>query len=95
MWKFTGGPSNRKMLMAGRLVSAWRISTRPVVHDGRVHVTAGTFPMMGVYIYALDAATGQVLWVNDNSHDRFLSELSPRPDCFASIAPRGGTGCPR
>jgi outer membrane protein assembly factor BamB len=89
VWKFTGGPSNRKMLMAGRLVSAWRISTRPVVHDGRVYVTAGTFPMMGVYIYALDAATGKVLWVNDNGHDRFSSELGPRPDCYASIAPRG------
>jgi outer membrane protein assembly factor BamB len=89
VWKFTGGPSNRKMLMAGRLVSAWRISTRPVVHDGCVYVTAGTFPMMGVYIYALDAETGKVLWVNDNSHDRFSSDLGPRPDCFASVAPRG------
>jgi len=89
VWTFSGGPSNRKMLMAGRLVSAWRISTRPVVDNGRVYVTAGTFPMMGVYIYALDAGTGKPLWVNDASHDRFCSELGPRPDCFASVAPRG------
>ncbi|MHC4402969.1 MAG: outer membrane protein assembly factor BamB family protein [Planctomycetota bacterium] len=89
VWKFTGGPSNRKLLTGGRLASAWRISTRPVVQNGRVYVTAGTFPMMGVYIYALDAATGRVLWVNDNGHDRFSGELGPRPNCFASIAPRG------
>ena len=98
IWRFDGNPVNavwrRGSDVDGR-AGRNSIIACPVVHDGRVHVTAGTFPMMGVYIYALDAATGQVLWVNDNSHDRFLSELSPRPDCFASIAPRGGTGCPR
>ena len=78
LWKFFAGPGNREMLMGGRLVSAWRISTRPVIAQSRIYVTAGTSPMMGVYVYALDARTGSVVWVNDNSNDHWQDEIGPR-----------------
>ncbi len=96
-WKFRAGPSNRKMLGAGRLISAWPISGGPVVHEGRVYVAAGLWPFMGVFIYSLDAETGKVIWVNDNATSLWKSEVvsEQRPQkpefepSFISVVPMG------
>jgi len=99
VWKFFGGYSNRKLLMAGRLASCWHVSSRPVAHDGKVYFTAGTFPFMGVFVYALDAATGKVEWINDSSNDVWVhagasrlwegSKPGWRENSFVSVTPKG------
>ena len=92
VWKFRGGPSNRKLIGNGRLISAWAVSGGPAVAGGRVYFAAGTWPFMGVYVHALDAGTGRVIWTNDTSGPMWpskdVSGGKPRPS-FISVAPKG------
>ena len=62
LWKKRGGPSGRKVLGHGRLISAWPIMASPLVKGDTVYFTAGYWPMEGVYCYALDTKTGKVKW---------------------------------
>jgi outer membrane protein assembly factor BamB len=64
LWKFRGGPSPRKVIGHDRLMSAWPVNARPVVADGRVFFTAGYWPVDGIYVHALDAASGNLIWSN-------------------------------
>ncbi|MCP4645392.1 MAG: PQQ-binding-like beta-propeller repeat protein [bacterium] len=65
VWRFRAVPSNRKVLGNGRLISLWPVRGGVVVADGRVYFAAGVWPFEGVFVYALDAETGDVVWLND------------------------------
>ena len=60
LWKFRGGPSDRKILGNERLISTWPARGAPVIADGTVYFAASIWPFMGIFIHALDARTGQV-----------------------------------
>ena len=72
LWKRRAAPSPRKVLGGGRLISVWPVRGGPVVADGRVYFAAGVWPFEGIFIYALDAASGEVVWVNDSSGSRYV-----------------------
>lgn len=57
-WKFQAAPGDRKVLGNNRLISTWPARGGVVVEDGRVYFAASIFPMMGTFIYCLDAGTG-------------------------------------
>ncbi|MCJ8331793.1 MAG: PQQ-binding-like beta-propeller repeat protein, partial [Lentisphaeria bacterium] len=67
IWKFRGGPSALKGIGNKRLISSWPARGGPVVRDGNVYFTASIWPMMGTFIYSLDAATGKINWINDGT----------------------------
>ncbi len=88
LWKFRGGPSGRRVLGNGRLISTWPARGAPVVHDGKVYFAAGIWPFMGIFIHALDARTGAVVWTNEGDGSLYI----PQPhhaDAFAGVAPQG------
>ena len=87
-WKFLGGPSERKVLGNGRVVSAWPARGGPVIRDGRVYFAASIWPFMGTYLYALDARTGKVVWVNDGTGAQYMRQPHSAP-AFAGVAPQG------
>ena len=60
LWKYRGGPSDRKILGNERLVSSWPARGAPVLCEGTVYFAASIWPLMGTVIYALDAETGKV-----------------------------------
>jgi len=62
LWTFRGGPSTRRILGHERLISAWPVSARPLAAGGRVYVVSGYWPIDGVFVHALDAATGKPAW---------------------------------
>jgi len=87
-WKFRGGPSARKVLGNGRLISAWPARGGPVIRDGTVYFAASIWPFMGTFIYALDAESGEVEWVNDCTGSQYI--LQPHSALsFAGVAPQG------
>ena len=88
VWKFRGGPSARKVLGNGRVISAWPARGGPVIRDGQVYFAASIWPFMGTFIYALDARTGAVQWVNDSTGAQYLKQPHSAP-AFAGIAPQG------
>ena len=88
VWKFRGGPSERRILGNDRLISTWPARGGPVVADGTVYFAAGVWPFMGIFLHALDAETGAVVWTNDGDGSTYM----PQPhhaDSFAGIAPQG------
>jgi outer membrane protein assembly factor BamB len=88
LWHFRGGPSARHVLGNERLISTWPARGAPVVADGTVYFGAGIWPFMGIFLHALDAHTGRVVWTNDG--DGSLYTKQPHfADAFAGVAPQG------
>ena len=93
VWKFRGGPSDRKILGNGRLISTWPARGAPCVveePDGEavVYFAAGIWPFMGVFLHALDARTGAVRWTNDGDGSLYIKQPH-QVDSFAGVAPQG------
>lgn len=87
-WKFRGGPSERKILGNERMISTWPARGAPVIADGKVYFAAGIWPFMGVFLHALDARTGAVLWTNDGDGSIYIKQPH-NTDSFAGVAPQG------
>ena len=71
VWKVSGAPKDRdsyRHLGNARLVSFWPVRGGPVVADGVVYFGAGIWPTLGVFMHAVDADSGRLIWTNDNSH---------------------------
>ncbi|MBL8817076.1 MAG: PQQ-binding-like beta-propeller repeat protein [Planctomyces sp.] len=88
IWKFRGGPNSRQILGNRRLISAWPMRGGPVVRDGVVYCAAGIWPFMGTYLYALDAQTGEIKWVNDETGAQYIKQPHSAPS-FAGVGPQG------
>ena len=87
-WKFNGGPSDRKVLGNDRLVSMWPARGAPVLYDGTVYFAASIWPFMGIFIHALDAETGRVVWSNTGSGSIYIKQPHNAPS-FAGVVPQG------
>ena len=83
VWKYHAGPSDEKVIGNGRMISLWPIRTGILVDDGVAYLTAGVFPYEGIYLCALRAADGSVIWKNDTVSDH-VYELE-----FGGISPHG------
>jgi len=82
-WKYRAGPSEEKIIGNGRMISLWPIRTDVLADDGVVYFAAGVFPYEGLYICALAASDGSVVWKNDTIGDH-AHELE-----FGGISPHG------
>jgi len=88
VWKFRGGPADRKLLGNDRLISMWPARGGPVLVDGTVYFAAGIWPFMGVFIHALDAETGKVIWTNRSSNFIF-SMVDHNLTDYVGVSPQG------
>ncbi|MCD6566949.1 MAG: PQQ-binding-like beta-propeller repeat protein, partial [Bacteroidales bacterium] len=88
VWKYRPGPKANKIIGSGRMVSLWPVRTSVLVEDGTVYFGAGVFPYDGLYICALDAGNGSVIWKNDNLDDNVFDleygGVSPQSYLIAS-----------
>ncbi|OAI54042.1 hypothetical protein AYO44_03935 [Planctomycetaceae bacterium SCGC AG-212-F19] len=91
LWKFRGGPSDQHILGNGRLISLWPARGAPVIADGTVYFAASIWPFMGIFIHALDAQTGKVIWTNDGDGSLYMKQPH-NADSFAGVAPQGVLG---
>lgn len=83
-WRFQAAPSDRKVLGSGKMISLWPVRTGVLVDGGVAYFGAGIFPAEGVYMYAVDARTGQLVWCNDNGGAAPQSRISPQGYLLAS-----------
>ena len=88
LWKFNGGPSERRGLAHGRLISSWPARGGPVHRDGKIWFTASIWPFMGIFIHCIDAATGTVIWTNSGNGMNYTVQPHGAPS-FATVAPQG------
>jgi outer membrane protein assembly factor BamB len=108
VWKFRGGPTDRRVLGNERLVSTWPARGAPVVvaehgepgdphhlapgvgsGEATVYFAAGIWPFMGVFLHALDARTGEVLWTNAGDGSLYLKQPHAGSEAYAGVAPQG------
>jgi len=83
IWKYRAGYSDEKVIGNGRIISLWPVRTSVLVDDGVAYFGAGVFPYEGIYICALNADDGSVIWRNDTIGDR-AHELD-----YGGISPHG------
>jgi outer membrane protein assembly factor BamB len=88
LWKFRLVPSDRKVFGNGRLISAWPARGGPVLQDGKIYCTASIWPFMGVFMYAIDATTGRVVWENSGTGATYFLQPHNSP-AFSGVAPQG------
>jgi len=89
IWKFRGGPSERKILGNKRLISTWPARGGVVIEDGVVYFAASIWPFMGTFIYAIEANSGNIIWKNDGTGSQFMQQPHGGAFAFASVAPQG------
>ncbi len=68
LWRVRGAPEtlpDSRMLVNGRVCSRWPVRGGPVLHGGTVMFGAGIWPEEGVYVCAVSAPTGELLWRSD------------------------------
>lgn len=87
-WRFRGGPSDRKILGNERLISTWPARGAPVIADGTIYFAAGIWPFMGIFLHALDAQSGAVVWTTDGDGSNYMKQPH-NTDSFAGVAPQG------
>jgi len=88
-WKFRAVPSTRKILGNGRLISVWPVRGGPVLADETVYFAAGVWPLEGVFVYALDARSGQVDWVNDRCGTLYGKQPHAGAEALGGLTPQG------
>jgi outer membrane protein assembly factor BamB len=86
--KFRGGPADRLVLGNDRLINMWPARGGPVLYDDKIYFAASIWPFMGIFLYALDAATGEVVWENSGTGSQFIQQQHGSP-AFAGVAPQG------
>lgn len=95
IWRVRAAPNARKLLGNGAMVSLWPCRTGVLVADDTAYLGAGIFPAEGVYLYALRASDGQLVWRNDTCGEPPTSKISPQGYLLASattlFAPLGRT----
>lgn len=85
-WQFRAGPEEDWLLARGEMTSRWPVRTGVLVDDGVAFFGAGIFPHENVYLYAVDAKNGSVIWKQDNlsTKDAGRDDLSPQGYLLAS-----------
>jgi len=89
LWKHRGGPNDRMCLGNQRMVSRWPARGGPVVTDDTVYYAAGIWPSDGIYLHALDARTGRVVWTNDSSGQMYMPQPHPGANANSGVPPQG------
>ena len=80
IWKLRVGPADEWLIARGEMISRWPIRTGVLVDEGVAYFGAGIFPHDNVYMCAVHADRGEVIWKNDRiSHqDAGRDDLSPQ-----------------
>jgi len=89
LWKKAGGPLDDMLIGNGRMISRWPVRGAPVVLDDRVYFGAGIWPSEGIFIYALDAATGEVCWLNETAGYREMDQPHGGASARSGISVQG------
>ncbi len=85
LWRVQGGPSQSMSLGNERLINRWPARVGPVMGEGVIYFAAGIWPFQGVYVHAVDAGDGNVLWTNTEASDHLVSAFFG----YRGIAPQG------
>ncbi|MCK5803931.1 MAG: PQQ-like beta-propeller repeat protein, partial [Lentisphaeria bacterium] len=84
LWTFRAAPTSEMVLSSGRMASLWPVRTGVVVVNETAYFGAGVFPGEGLFLYAVNARTGEELWRNDTYGRGGNVQISPQGYMVAS-----------
>jgi len=67
LWKKQGGPDSDMIIGNSRMISTHPARGGVVIRDNVLYFGAGIWPSEGIFIRALNPATGEEIWCNDDS----------------------------
>ena len=92
-WKKRIGPKADRLLGHGKMISTWPLRTGILVDAGIAYCGAGIWPAEGVYMQAMRAESGEMVWRNDTSGETTATIVSPQGYLLATgdelFAPQG------
>lgn len=88
LWKHQAVPNERRLLGNRRLISVWPVRGGPVVAEGIVYFAAGVWPFEGVFVVAMDIATGNIIWRNERLGHIF-GQQPHNTQAIGGLAPQG------
>ena len=88
-WRFRGGLRDDRIIGNGRVISRWPLRAGVLVDDGVAYFVAGMWPSEGIFIYALEAGTGEVIWCNDTSGSQFMAQPHFGAYALTGLTPQG------
>lgn len=62
IWKYKAAPADRWIISYDRMSSLWPVRTDVMVDGGVAYFAAGIFPHDGVYVHAVRADSGELVW---------------------------------
>ncbi len=89
LWKHRGGSNERMCMGNERMISRWPARGGPVVIDDIVYYAAGIWPSDGIFLHALDARTGAVLWTNDSTGRLYMPQPHGGANAHSGVTPQG------
>jgi len=87
LWKFRGGPGDRRLIGNEQMISHWPARAGVALDGKTAYFTAGMWARDGIYVYALDAEDGSVIWKNDTSGYHYIP--IPHHEGTSGVAPQG------
>ncbi len=88
-WKHRGGPQQRLRLGNEQIISKWPARGAPVIVDDVVYYAAGIWPSDEIFVHALSAGTGQVVWTNDDSGGIYMPQPHGGADAESGVSAQG------
>ena len=87
--KWRGGPSDEMILGNGRMVSRWPTRGAPAIRDGIVYFACGIWQTDGVYLLAIDAESGRLLWRNDDAGKIYMPQPHGGANAESGVSAQG------
>lgn len=80
VWKMRVGPRDDLLLARGEMISRWPVRTGVLIDGDTAYFGAGVFPHENVYLCAVNAASGEIVWRNDaiSQQNAGRNDLSPQ-----------------
>jgi outer membrane protein assembly factor BamB len=90
VWKVKGGPDQRRLILGNhRLISSWPARGGVVLHQGKLYFGASVWPFMGIFVRAVDPASGEILWTNSGDGTNFINQPHGGAVAFSGLVPQG------
>lgn len=89
LWKHRGGKDNRMILGNDRVISRWPARGGAAIRDGIVYYAAGVWPSDGIFLHALDAKSGKVIWTNDKSGSIYMPQPHGGANANSGVSAQG------
>ncbi len=87
--KWRGGPNDQMVLGNEHLVSRWPARGGVVILNDTVYFAAGIWPSDGIYLHAVDAKSGEVVWTNDKSGGIYMAQPHGGASAASGVAVQG------